>query len=125
MAESSSSNNAILSLIGWYVLPNVRCSLVISIWHEPFVNSSKLVTGWLQTALYAVFIGAGDPKPAPGSPRFVRDRRRLQIFVIVAYLLCTIYDADYQLYQAGDFYQDLGVPHDVAKSTLMSKARRL
>ncbi|KAI7510897.1 hypothetical protein KC316_g21850, partial [Hortaea werneckii] len=72
--------NDLLSLVGWYFLPN-------------------LVTGYLQTALYAVFIRAGDPKPAPGSVRFVKDRRRILIFVILAYLFYTIYEADYQLQQ--------------------------
>jgi hypothetical protein len=84
-----------------------------------------LVTGYVQTALYAVLIRAGDPKPAPGSPRFVRDRRRIHIFVIVVYLLYTVYEADYQLRVAGDFYQDLGVAHDVAEKAVQSRFRRL
>lgn len=83
------------------------------------------MTGYLQSTLYAIFIRAGDPKPAPGSPRYIRDRKRIHVFVIVAYLLCTIYEADYRLRQAGDFYQALGVPHDVEEKGLQSKFRRL
>lgn len=88
-------------------------------------NTNQLVTGYVQTALYAILIRAGDPKPAPGSPRFVRDRRRIHIFVIVVYLLYTVYEADYQLRLAGDFYQDLGVAHDVAEKAVQSRFRRL
>lgn len=60
-----------------------------------------------------------------GSPRFIRDRRNIQIAVILLYLLYTIYDADYQLLKDGDFYGLLGVPHDVTEKTLQSKFRRL
>ncbi|KAK5134705.1 hypothetical protein LTR08_006220 [Meristemomyces frigidus] len=95
-----------LSLAGWYFLPN-------------------LVTGYLQTALYAIFIRAGDPKPAPGTHRFVRDRKRVLIFVILAYLCYTIYEADYQLRRAGDFYSVLSVPHNVDDRALQSRFRRL
>lgn len=83
------------------------------------------MTGYVQTALYAILIRAGDPKPALGSPRFNRDRRRIHIFVIVVYLLYTVYEADYQLRLAGDFYQDLGVAHDVAEKAVQSRFRRL
>ncbi|KAK0871922.1 hypothetical protein LTR91_011564 [Friedmanniomyces endolithicus] len=98
--------NDLLSLAGWYFLPN-------------------LATTYLQTALYAVFIRAGDPKPVPGSLRHQRDRKRLFIFVIAAYLLYTVYEADYQLLRTGDFYQDLGVPHSVSERELQSRFRRL
>jgi hypothetical protein len=49
----------------------------------------------------------------------------MHIFVIVVYLLYTIYEADYQLRLAGDFYQDLGVAHDVAEKAVQSRFRRL
>jgi preprotein translocase subunit Sec63 len=45
--------------------------------------------------------------------------------VIVVYLLYTVYEADYQLRLAGDFYQDLGVAHDVAEKAVQSRFRRL
>ncbi|KAK5744184.1 hypothetical protein LTR17_002214 [Elasticomyces elasticus] len=98
--------NNLLSLAGWYFLPN-------------------LATGYLQTFLYTIFIRAGDPKPSPGSPRFIRDRKRVFIFVILAYLCYTVYEADYQLRRAGDFYQDLGVSHSVSERELQSRFRRL
>lgn len=75
--------------------------------------------------LYAVFIRAGDPKPQPGTQRFNQDRKKIHILVIVLYLLYTIYDADYQLQTAGDFYQVLGVPHNVDDRALQSRFRRL
>ncbi|KAF2169315.1 hypothetical protein M409DRAFT_20540 [Zasmidium cellare ATCC 36951] len=100
------STNGLVSLAGWYFLPG-------------------LVTGYVQTALYAIFIRAGDPKPTPGSPAFTKHRRYIQITVIVLYLLYTIYEADYQLLQEGDFYTLLGVPHNVEERTLQSKFRRL
>lgn len=83
------------------------------------------MTGFAQTAFYAVWTRAGEPKPQAGTPRFVRDRKRIQILVIVLYLLYTIYEADWQLQRAGDFYQDLGVPHDVDDKALQSRFRRL
>lgn len=89
------------------------------------LTARQLVTGYLQSILYTVFIRAGDPKPQPGSARYIQDRQRIHIFVIVAYLLYTIYDADYQLRGAGDFYQILGVPHDVDEKGLQSRFRRL
>lgn len=92
---------------------------------EMETDLNQLVTGYVQSALYAILIRAGDPKPAPGSPRFVRDRRRIHIAVIVVYLLYTVYEADYQLRLAGDFYQDLGVAHDVAEKAVQSRFRRL
>ncbi|KAI4751794.1 membrane associated DnaJ chaperone-like protein [Aureobasidium sp. EXF-12344] len=96
----------LLSLAGWYILPN-------------------LVTGWAQTAFYAVWIRAGDPKPQPGTKVFVQHRKRINILVIVAYLLYTIYEADFQLRMAGNLYQDLGVGLDVNDKGINSRFRRL
>ena len=96
----------LLAFAGWYFLPN-------------------LATGYLQTALYTIFIRAGDPKPAPGSPRFTKDRRRIFVFVILAYLVYTVYEADWQLRRAGDFYRDLGVPHSISTGDLQSHFRKL
>lgn len=83
------------------------------------------MTGYVQTALYAIFIRAGDPKPPPGSPLFVKHRRYIQIAVIVLYLLYTIYEADYQLLKEGDFYTLLGVPHNAEERSIQSRFRRL
>lgn len=96
----------LLSFAGWYFLPN-------------------LVTSYLQTALYSIFIRAGDPKPLPGSARFIRDRRRLLFFVILAYLCYTVYEADYQLQRQGDFYRDLAVLHTATERDIQSRFRRL
>lgn len=84
-----------------------------------------IVTGYLQTFYYTIITRAGDPKPAPGSARFIRDRKRIHAFVIIVYLLYTIYETDYQLRVAGDFYSILGVPHDVSDRGVQSRFRRL
>jgi hypothetical protein len=83
------------------------------------------VTGWAQTAFYAVWIRAGDLKPQPGTKVFVKHRKRINILVIVAYLLYTIYEADFQLRMAGNLYQDLGVGLDVNDRGINSRFRRL
>jgi hypothetical protein len=81
--------------------------------------------GWLQTILYSIFIRAGEPKPAPGSPRFVRHRRNLLMILYAAYFLFTIYEVDHLLQRDSNAYNDLGVPLDVDESTLQSRFRRL
>ncbi|KAH8808057.1 hypothetical protein F5884DRAFT_790907 [Xylogone sp. PMI_703] len=96
----------ILSLAGWAFLPN-------------------LVTGWTQSIWYGISIRAGDPKPQPGSVRYIKDRRIIHIIVVSAYLLYTIYEADYNIRRASDFYQDLGVPHDATDREIKSRFRRL
>ncbi|QIW97973.1 hypothetical protein AMS68_003491 [Peltaster fructicola] len=90
--------------------------------------SSQLLSlvGWyFYRGLYTVFIRAGDPRPAPGSARFVTDRRRIQIGVILVYLLYTIYEADYRIRQSGDFYSQLGVPLSASDKAVQSRFRRL
>ncbi|KAK3629279.1 hypothetical protein LTR56_018166 [Elasticomyces elasticus] len=109
---------------GWE-LSTVAESSAVDPYSEADVVNTLLATGYLQTFLYTIFIRAGDPKPAPGSPRFIRDRKRVFIFVILTYLCYTVYEADYQLRRAGDFYQDLGVPHSVSERELQSRFRRL
>ncbi|KAI1778304.1 hypothetical protein F4818DRAFT_296245 [Hypoxylon cercidicola] len=96
----------ILSLIGWSFLPN-------------------LVTGWVQTIYYGLAIRAGDRKPAPGTPRHAAHRRRIHILVVSLYLLYTIYEADYELRRASDYYADLGVPHAASERDIKSRFRRL
>jgi hypothetical protein len=88
-------------------------------------STLQLVTGWAQTAFYAIWIRAGDPKPQPGTKTFVQHRKRINILVIVAYLLYTIYEADFQLRTAGNLYQDLGVGLDVNDRGINSRFRRL
>ena len=83
------------------------------------------MTGWLQALYYGITIRAGDPKPQPNTPRYVKHRRRIYITVVLAYLAYTIYEADYYVRQAGDFYQLLGVPLDADDRTIKSRFRRL
>ncbi|KAF4550778.1 DnaJ domain-containing protein 5 [Elsinoe fawcettii] len=96
----------ILSMLGWLFLPG---------W----------VTGWVQSAYYAVWIRAGDPKPQRGSQRFANDYRTIYATVILAYLAYTVYNADHQLQQQSSFYHSLGVPLDVTERGLLSRFRRL
>ncbi|KAL9121639.1 MAG: hypothetical protein Q9187_001806 [Circinaria calcarea] len=98
--------SSLLAYAGWTFLPN-------------------LVTGWIQTIYYGVVIRAGDPKPQPGTPRYQKHRRRIFITVILAYLLYTVFEADYDLRRSGDFYQSLGLPHDVDDRGIKSRFRRL
>jgi len=120
-------SNALLPFIGWAFLPNVRALPKLSNNRLGSIqaNIPQLVTGWIQTVYYAAVTRVGDPKPQPGSPRYVKHRRRILVSVIIAYLLYTIYEADYQLRRQGDFYQSLGVPHDVEDRGIKSKFRRL
>ncbi|PSN72662.1 hypothetical protein BS50DRAFT_545377 [Corynespora cassiicola Philippines] len=84
-----------------------------------------LGAGWAQTVLYSIFIRAGDPKPQPGSPRFMRHRRQILMAVYVAYFAFTIYEVDFDLQRASNAYNDLGVPIDVDESGLQSRFRKL
>ncbi|KAF7914866.1 hypothetical protein EAE99_010420 [Botrytis elliptica] len=99
-------SNNLLSLAGWTFLPN-------------------LVTGWVQTLWYGLTIRVGDPKPQPGSPKWILHRRRINILVISTYLLYTIYEADWDIRKARDFYQDLGVSHSATEREIKSRFRRL
>ncbi|KAI4245896.1 MAG: hypothetical protein LQ352_006491 [Teloschistes flavicans] len=96
----------LLSYVGWTFLPN-------------------LVTGWIQSLYYGITIRAGDPKPQPGTPRYLKHRRRIHIAVIVIYLLYAIYEADYWVRQSGDFFQDLNLPIDADERKIKSRFRRL
>jgi hypothetical protein len=47
------------------------------------------------------------------------------MLVVSAYLLYTIYEADWQIRLGGDFYQDLGVSHGASDRDIKSRFRRL
>lgn len=83
------------------------------------------MSSWVQTIYYGFMIRAGDAKPAPGSPRFNSDRRKIQIGVIALYLLYTIFEADYDIRRSSSFYTDLGVPLDAVDRDIKSRFRRL
>ncbi|KND89670.1 Chaperone protein DnaJ [Tolypocladium ophioglossoides CBS 100239] len=96
----------LLSTIGWSFLP-------------------ALATSWIQAIYYGLTIRAGDPKPAPGSPRHASHRRVINILVVASYLAYTIYEADHGLRAAPSFYQDLDVPVSAADRDIKSRFRRL
>lgn len=83
------------------------------------------MTGWVQSIYYGLTIRAGDPKPAPGSPRHAEHRRRIHILVVALYLLYTVYEADYELQRGSTFYADLGVPFGASERDVKSRFRRL
>ncbi len=86
---------------------------------------TQMVTGWLQTIYYGITIRAGDPKPLPGTPRHTKHRQRIQITVIVIYLLYTLFEADYWIRKNGDFFQHLGLTPSAGEKQIKSKFRRL
>jgi len=47
------------------------------------------------------------------------------VLVIVAYLIYTIYEADWSLRRASDFYRDLAVPLDADERKIQGQFRRL
>ncbi|KAJ5273878.1 Heat shock protein DnaJ N-terminal [Penicillium angulare] len=97
---------SLLPLIGWGILPNYA-------------------TNFLQSVYYGLTIRAGEPRPLPQTPRHERHRRRIFLFVIVAYLLYTLYETFHQVQIAGDFYQVLGVSPFTDERTIKSRFRRL
>ncbi|KAF2454622.1 hypothetical protein BDY21DRAFT_352293 [Lineolata rhizophorae] len=97
--------NQVLSFAGWYFVPTA--------------------VGYLQSIYYGITIRAGDPRPRPGSSQFVKHRRRIHALVILAYLAYSVYEADWQIRRAGDFYQALGVPTDADEKAIQTRFRRL
>lgn len=85
----------------------------------------KKAAGWTQTILYSIFIRAGDPKPQPGSMRFIKHRRYILMAIYFAYFAFTIYEVDFNLQRSSNAYNELGVPIDVDESGINSRFRRL
>ncbi|KAF1955289.1 hypothetical protein CC80DRAFT_594466 [Byssothecium circinans] len=84
-----------------------------------------LAAGWIQSILYSIFIRAGDPKPTPGTLRFVRHRRQILICIYAAYFAFTIYEVDFNLQKSSNAYNDLGLPIDVDENALQKRFRKL
>lgn len=98
--------SAVLSFIAWSFLPS-------------------FITSWTLTVLYRLFTRAGDPIPQRGTPRYARDYRRLNILVISAYLLYTIYESYAIVVGTPNLYDLLSVPHDIDERALRTRFRRL
>lgn len=84
-----------------------------------------MATRFLQGLYYNVTIRAGSPRPQPGQPRFAEHYRRIYILVVCVYLLFTIYEADWELQRAGDFYSILGVHPDASVRDIKRRYRQL
>jgi len=85
----------------------------------------RFVVGWVQTILYSIFIRAGDPKPAYGSPKFIKHRKQILMTIYTAYCLFSIYEINHDIQSASDLYKDLGVALDVDNRKLASRFRKL
>ena len=91
----------------------------------PTDHDSQIASSFLQNLYYGFTIRAGDPKPTPGTPKHAEHRRRIHILVVTAYLLYTIYEADYDLRRASSFYVELGVSLSASDRDIKSRFRRL
>jgi hypothetical protein len=109
-------------LIWQFLIPLVRFSLIM---HAGTFGLHVQAAGWAQSILYSIFIRAGDPKPQPGSVRFVKHRKQILIAIYAAYFAFTIYEVDFNLQRSSNAYNDLGVPIDVDESGLNSRFRKL
>ncbi|ROV96258.1 hypothetical protein VMCG_07659 [Cytospora schulzeri] len=99
--------SGLLSLMGWTFLPD-------------------MATRFIQSTYYGLTIRAGSPRPQPGQPRFAEHYRRIYILVVCAYLVFTIYEADWELQRSGgDFYSVLGVGHDAPVRDIKRRYRQL
>ena len=120
--------STIISYASWSFLPGVSLSLqplLQSFFDLDLTSVRQMVTGWIQTVYYGITIRAGDPKPLPGTPRYTRHRRRIQITVIVIYLLYTLFEADYWIRKNGDYFQNLGLTPLAGEKQIKSRFRRL
>lgn len=94
-----------------------------------FLLTSSSPTQWttqfLHSLYYNITIRAGSPRPQPGTPRFAEHYRRIYILVVCAYLLFTIYEADWELQRQGDFYSTLGVLPDASVKDMKRRYRQL
>ncbi|KAF2820198.1 hypothetical protein CC86DRAFT_118266 [Ophiobolus disseminans] len=84
-----------------------------------------LAAGWAQTVWYGITISAGEPKPQPGSTRFIKHRRNILIAIYIIYFAITIYEVDFNLQRSSNAYNELGVPLDVDESGINSRFRKL
>jgi hypothetical protein len=93
------------------------CAPVTDIWQK--------IAEYLLYFYYGMTIRAGEPKPQPGTPRYARHRRNALVFVIAVYFLYTLYEADWEMQRAGNFYHDLSLPYDATEKAISSRFRKL
>ncbi|KAG0644061.1 hypothetical protein HOY80DRAFT_879137 [Tuber brumale] len=98
--------SAILSFIGWSFLPSLATSSILSFWY-------RLITR------------AGDPRPRPGTPTYVKAYRLVNFLVIALYLLYTIYESYSAILLEPNFYKLLSAGMRASDRELKGKFRRL
>lgn len=111
-----------------YADPPLPINQKCGVYNEPPANKAitqQYATNFLQSVYYGLTVRAGEPRPQPGTQRYERHRRRIFLFVIVGYLLYTLYETFHQVQLAGDYYQALGVSPFADERTIKSRFRRL
>ena len=93
-----------LSFLGWTFLPS-------------------LATNWIQSIYYRIVYRAGDNIPRPGQRKYVLHRRRIYIFVVLAYLIYTIVEVIHSI--PSNYYNLLGVNQKFTPKELKSNLRKL
>ncbi|KAF5106692.1 hypothetical protein DV453_003741 [Geotrichum candidum] len=109
----SSLPKATLSLLGWFIVPN-------------------LATSFLQTVYYKATIRLGDPVPTPGTPKYDKHKRAIYALVIGAYLVYSVVEAFWNVLgqfspnsTANGLYGTLGVSPLITDRELRSTFRKL
>jgi hypothetical protein len=109
----SSLPKSTLSLLGWFIVPN-------------------LVTSFLQTVYYKATVRLGDPVPTPGSPKYEKHKRNIYALVIGVYLIYSIVEAFWNVLNqfspnstANGLYGTLGVSPLITDRDLRSTFRKL
>lgn len=82
---------------------------------------------FLQNLYYNITVRAGSPRPQPGQTRWAEHYRRTYIIVVCAYLLFTVYEADWELQRPAnrDFYSVLGVLPGASLKEIKRRYRQL
>ncbi|CAG8593002.1 3149_t:CDS:2 [Funneliformis caledonium] len=93
-----------LNFFGWVFLPN-------------------LITNWIQSTYYRIVYPAGANIPKRGQPKYALHRKRIYIFVVLAYLFYTIVEVSYSL--PPNYYNTLEVNQDFTIKELKTNLRKL
>src|ERR1044071_4088098 len=93
-----------LNFLGWTFLPS-------------------LATNWIQNIYYKIVYRAGANIPKPGQQKYASHRRRIYIFVVLAYLIYTIVEVIHSI--PPNYYDLLEVDQNFTTKELKSNLRKL